>query len=86
MDLRKLKINGFHLSYSCEDKLHSIFYDSDEDLDDFYITITEDTEEPDTLIVSITKNGEQVVLTTFTSKNIDELETWLSFKTSSIKE
>lgn len=86
IDLKNLKVNGFHLSSSTTDKLNSIYYDSDNYPDDLYIVITSDTEDPDRTIVSIVQNCESVALTAFDDHNISYLETWLNSKTNSIKE
>ena len=86
MDLRKLNVKGFHLSKDCSDHLSSIYYDSDDDPDGFYITITNDTENPNVEIVSITQNCEVQKITTFDEHSIHFLEYWLNSTTNSMKE
>lgn len=76
--MRKLNIEGFHLSHNVFDKMNSIYYDSDENSDDIWIQITEDCCDPDSIIVSITEAAETVKMTHFNANNIECLESWLN--------
>lgn len=78
IDLRKLNIKGFHLNTEVIDRMNSIYYDNDENSDDIWIQITNDCCDPDVIIVSITEASEIVMMTSFNSKNIDTLESWLN--------
>ncbi len=85
INLRNLKIDGYHLSDGVTDKLNSIFYDKDDD-EDTWIRITPDSADPDAIIVTITYDAEDIMVTAFNALNIEFFEGWLETATKSIEE
>lgn len=80
MNLKELKIDNFSLNENCNSTLDSVYYDRDDNEDD-WIEIVSDTCTPERIIVKIIENCQEILITAFDSFDIDFLEEWLSNKT-----
>lgn len=80
MNLKELKIDDFSLNENCNSALDSLYYDRDDNEDD-WIEIISDTCTPERIIVKIIKSCQEILITAFDSFDIDFLEEWLSNKT-----
>ena len=77
VNLKEMKIKGFHLNPDIINNTNGISYDRDND-EDCWIQIDEDSFDADRLIVSFTEKCSIVKITTFLVSEIDYLEEWLN--------
>lgn len=83
MNLKELDIKGFILNERCGSPLDSIYYDKD-DNEDNWVEIVSDSYTPERIIVKIVKNCQEIKITAFDSFDIDYLEEWLNTKTQEL--